>query len=323
MNNSGKDPFPLLLNKNKLPKKPIFTYCPGLLTKEEVYYTPKDLILGNYVYVYGRPCHIVDCDEFTRKWYKENLGVDMNPIKVKRNPPQRVIHPIPSHNGFGSEEDSLLSVFYLNPAGKVHEYYSDKFKRDKHILRFSAKLISPVPSDEERKFIVSYYVKDESIQIYEIADRNSGRLSCKFLERKKMKNPYTNRYYSEKDLMVGKTIYLNKYTFRLLECDEYTKKYMRDNAEIFRDSDCSEVIARIRTAGNVFDNMDNYLVAILKGLDPENKGFISSDEICEGFKKFNLYLTTQELISLTDYLKKDENGNYSMEDLYNLIVCYK
>ena len=64
----------------------------------------------------------------------------MNPIKVKRNPPQRVIHPIPSHNGFGSEEDSLLSVFYLNPAGKVHEYYTDKFKRDKHILRFSAKM---------------------------------------------------------------------------------------------------------------------------------------------------------------------------------------
>ena len=98
---------------------------------------------------------------------------------------------------------------------------------------------------------------------------------------------------------------------------------MRDNAEIFRDSDCSEVIGRIRTAGNVFDNMDNYLVAILKGLDPENKGYISSDEILEGFKKFNLYLTTQELISLTDYLRKDENGNYSMEDLYNLIVCYK
>ena len=247
----------------------------------------------------------------------------MIPIKVKRNPPQRVIHPIPPHNGFGSEEDSLLSVFYLNPAGKIHEYYTDKFKRDKHILRFNAKLISPVPSDEERRFILSYYVKDESIQIYEICDRNSGRVEGKFLERKKMKNPYTNRYYSEKDLMVGKTIYLNKYTFRLLECDEYTKKYMRDNAEIFRDSDCSEVIGRIRTAGNVFDNMDNYLVAILKGLDPENKGYISSDEILEGFKKFNLYLTTQELISLTDYLRKDENGNYSMEDLYNLIVCYK
>ena len=98
---------------------------------------------------------------------------------------------------------------------------------------------------------------------------------------------------------------------------------MRDNAEIFRDSDCSEVIERIRTSGNSFDNFDSYLVAILKALDPQNKGFISSDEINEGFKKSNLYLTTQELISLSDYLKRDDNGNYSMEDLYNLIICYK
>ena len=98
---------------------------------------------------------------------------------------------------------------------------------------------------------------------------------------------------------------------------------MRDNAEIFRDSDCSEVIERIKTAGNCYDNMETYLVTLLKILDPQNKGFISADEIKEGLKHFNLYLSTQELISLTDYLKKDENGNYSVEDLYNLLVCYK
>ena len=76
-------------------------------------------------------------------------------------------------------------------------------------------------------------------------------------------------------------------------------------------------------AGNGYNDFDSYLVDILKVLDPNNKEFISSDEIYEGFKKFNLYLTTQEMISLTDYLKRDENGNYSMEDLYNLLVCYK
>ena len=32
----------------------------------------------------------------------------------------------------------------------MKEYITDKFKRDKHILRFLAKLISPYPSDEER-----------------------------------------------------------------------------------------------------------------------------------------------------------------------------
>lgn len=251
-----------------------------------------------------------------------SLGVDMLPIKVKRNPPQKVIHPIPPHNGFGSEEDSLLSVYYLDPSGKIHEYVTDKFKRDKHILRFNAKLISPVPSDEERKFVLSYFLRDEAIQIYEIADRNSGRLSCKFMERAKIKNPYTNKYYTEKDLQVGNTIYVNKYIFRLLEFDEYTKKYMRDNCEIFRDSDPSEVIERIRAAGGKFESFEKYLIEILRALDPSGAGYVTSEEIKEGFKKFNLHLTPQEMITLTDELKKDAKGKYSMEDLYNLIVCY-
>ena len=46
-------------------------HCPGLETKDEEYYTPKDLILGNYINIYNRRCHIVGCDEFTKKWYKE------------------------------------------------------------------------------------------------------------------------------------------------------------------------------------------------------------------------------------------------------------
>ena len=71
VNNSGKDPFPRLLRKSKLPKVPRMVYCPGLISREEEYYTPKDLIIGNYVYVYNRKCLIVGCDEFTSNWYRE------------------------------------------------------------------------------------------------------------------------------------------------------------------------------------------------------------------------------------------------------------
>lgn len=70
-NNSGKDNFPYLLKKSFLPKKPNFTYCPGLNNKEPELYKPEDLILGNYVHIFGRPCYISDCDDFTKKWYKE------------------------------------------------------------------------------------------------------------------------------------------------------------------------------------------------------------------------------------------------------------
>ena len=71
VSNSGKDPFPRLLRKSLLPKKPHMGFCPGLELKEDEYYLPQDLILGNYVNVYGRNCRIISCDEFTKNWYKE------------------------------------------------------------------------------------------------------------------------------------------------------------------------------------------------------------------------------------------------------------
>ena len=54
-----------------LPKVPRMTYCPGLETPEEEYYMPKDLLIGNYIYVYNRKCKIFGCDEFTKNWYKK------------------------------------------------------------------------------------------------------------------------------------------------------------------------------------------------------------------------------------------------------------
>ena len=325
-NNSGKDPFPYLLRKMKLPKKAYLTYYPGMEHKDEDYYMPEDLILGKWINVYNRKCQVVDCDAYTKQWYKDNFGIDMQPIKVKRNPPQRVIHPIPDYNGFGSEEDSLMNVFYLDPSGKIHEYYSDRFKRDKHILRFRAKLVSSTPSDEERNFVISFWVGDGSIQVFEDAERNSGRIKGKFLERAKMKNPYTNSYYTEKDFKIGNTIYLNKNTFKLLECDDYTKKYMQDNAEVFIEADPSEVIERIRTSANNFKNLEEFLISMLESVDPEGTGYVTSDSIRNGLAKFNVYLSDQELVTLIKRLKlKSENGYnlYSVEDLYNLVVCYK
>jgi len=46
------------------------------------------------------------------------------------------------------------------------------------------------------------------------------------MERQNHQNPFTKQYYKENEFVVGNTIYLKKYVFRLLEMDEYTKKYM-------------------------------------------------------------------------------------------------
>ena len=69
--NSGKDPFPLLLRRQKLPKDALLTHYPGMNLKKEEHYKAVDFIIGNFVTVYSRPCLIYNCDEFTKKWFKE------------------------------------------------------------------------------------------------------------------------------------------------------------------------------------------------------------------------------------------------------------
>jgi len=159
------------------------------------------------------------------------------------------------------------------------------FKSDKHVLRFDCKLISSVPADEERKFLISFYARDDTIMVYELADKNSGRIPGKFMERKKHKNPFTKKYYVEKDFTKGSTIYLNSFIFKIIESDDYTKKYMKDNPDIFTDSDMQAILNRLRLAANNSSTFEDYLVQVVKNVDPANLGYVTKESIGEGLKK--------------------------------------
>lgn len=245
----------------------------------------------------------------------------MKSIKSKnQSKEQKVIHPIPPYNGYGSEEDSLLNVFYLDISNKNKERYIDRFKKDKHILRFLAKMISSNPSNEERAFLISFFCGDETIQIFEVAGKNSGRESGKFLERQRIKNPYTHRYYGEKDFTIGSLIYVNTYIFKLIQSDEYTKKYMENNSDIFIDSDIKNVISRIRIGSHGFADYQDFLIHLLYVIDPKANNYVTKEDIVNGFKSFKIYLSDQELDTLISKLRV-QNDLYSMEDLYNCLCA--
>jgi len=120
--------------------------------------------------------------------------------------------------------------------------------------------------------------------------------------------------------MVGNKIYLKSYIFNLFEADAYTEKYMKDNPEIFVDSDLLAVIDRIRSCSIKFESIEEFVVNLLKALDTEGRNYVPKTDILSGLKNFNLFLSTQEILVLTQVLGTDENGDYSMEDLYNLII---
>lgn len=96
--------------------------------------------------------------------------------------------------GYGTEEDSMGHVLSLQP--KPPKFDMKKmFKQDMYILRFNAKLVSTEPDDESRIFIISFYCGDDTIQVYEVCDKNSGRIGGKFMERKKHRSPVNQNYY--------------------------------------------------------------------------------------------------------------------------------
>jgi len=58
-------------------------------------------------------------------------------------------------------------------------------------LRFEGRLITENSEDKNRNFTVSFFCGDDTVMVFENADKNSGITNGKFLERHKYVNPIT------------------------------------------------------------------------------------------------------------------------------------
>jgi len=63
--------------------------------------------IGSTVVIYGREVLLVDCDEYTKQWYWENLRFQQVPLPVRAGQKSMIHHSVPDHNGIGSEEDTF------------------------------------------------------------------------------------------------------------------------------------------------------------------------------------------------------------------------
>ena len=93
------------------------------------------------------------------------------------------------------------------------------FTNDQYVLRFEARLISQNKDEHNRKFIISFYCGDDTVQVYQSADKNSGIWGGKFLERKKHNHKSEGRYLQDTDFQIGSIVQLSVYNFQLLKAD--------------------------------------------------------------------------------------------------------
>ena len=102
----------------------------------------------------------------------------MNPIQYKAGSTTRQSREMPPYNGFGSEEDSLCSCMGLLPKPPKRDFikFMEKDRRglDSNVLRFLARMDTSKPIDMDRRFIISYFLSDDTLLVFEPPVRNSG-----------------------------------------------------------------------------------------------------------------------------------------------------
>ena len=227
--NSGKVPWPVFFKRGELAKGRIPAVAPGQRPNVPLY-KASDFQVGGVISTLGRELFIYDCDEFTRNYCASELGITQGKIELPKNEKKLFVFPIPPYNGYGAEDD--LGSMDLIPKAPPIDMAKQMWLSDK-ILRFEAKLAKAKPEDVNRRFIISFYLADDSIAAFELNDRNSGQMEGKFAEKGKKKNPESCQYYCASDLFVGATVYVSAHKFDIVRADDFTLKFMEAHPHEF------------------------------------------------------------------------------------------
>jgi len=90
---------------------------------------------------------------------------------------------------------------------------------------------------------------------------------------------------------------------------------MRNNAR-----QAAEIALKKLAAGaEEYGNMKQYVEALMRKFDYDGDGIITFNELCEGVKRLNIFLSFQERQALMKTLDLDQNGSLSSEELYSVL----
>ena len=229
--NDGRDAFPKLLRRQKLPFRSDVNQ-PGLSFIGDNYLTCDEIHPDQPINAFGRLFYIHSVDEYTKQYFASKYCRDFSVGNTKMpDVPEPTERQIPPYNGFGNEVDTLGYIYDLIPKKPKGDFFKS-VDNDKKILRYTARFNTRVPEDIERRFIISFYLSDDSISIYEPAVKNSGIIEGPFLRRNKYKNvDKNNDFITPTDLPIGGNIKINGYSYNLISCDDYTVKYLQQHLD--------------------------------------------------------------------------------------------
>lgn len=237
--NNGRDPFPVLISRQRVPRQLIPKTYPSvekeIISERTGFFEATDLIVGQTLNIGGRNVLLYDCDEATRQFTSGRLNIQqpaavaIDKYTIAGEVPESAL---PEYNGFGSLEDSQQNCLRIVP-DRPKKNYLKMLVNGNEKLRFKAIMIGKNPVDNSRSFVIELRLSDDLIGIHELPQKNAGMRTGRFLEPSRIPKPGSNvnnpTYYSINDFCIGAVITAFQHRFQITDCDLHVKNWVLSN----------------------------------------------------------------------------------------------
>ncbi|CCW70053.1 unnamed protein product [Phytomonas sp. Hart1] len=336
IDNDGRDRNRVFIRRTCIPKnfKTVLLQTETLNRPRGVetskYISAEDLRTGTTVDLFTRQFFIFDCDSYTRNYMKKHYEMElpvhecppteMGDILLKK---EKTGSPSRSSNWYDAtkalEPNQSFGASAMMFGDSQREMNTLKLTRLAHdVFRFLARIVNPHPSDKDRKFIISYYLADDTVSVFELVIRNSGHVGGKIFARRGVEGVENPR-----KLQVGHTIRLDGVEYLLEEMDQRTQNYIEagmldrmDDAYYQMD----EIIATMRQHvlqqfSSTTEAYRHYASSRINGLTAENVKEIFSDS--------DVRLDDALLEKVMDRVDSDHDGWISLADFTEHLLGQK
>jgi Ca2+-binding EF-hand superfamily protein len=224
--------------------------------------------------------------------------------------------PTPDYTGYGSWDDSMASVLNLIPKVPRKDFHKLMYN-DGKVLRFTGKFANPKPEDVQRRFVVSFYLFDDTMAIHEPPQRNLGIITGKFLEKGVHLNQKTGRLFEPRDFLPDSKIQVLNHEFTILEMDEYTRKLLTDEAIPYPSVDLVAILTKLRES---LRQQFPMVRDIFRRFDRDHNGVITVEEMKEALQKFSFSLTEDEVMCIMAHFDTKKDGQISYNEFCDALL---
>jgi len=317
--NCGRDNFPIFFRKGRMPIGEYKVDGPqSRPRKKSEYVHGHDFAVGMDVTLLGNyHFFIYDADGFTRQYFREELNVELEE-KVPVELPERAVPraKTPDYTGYGSQDDSMASVTHLIPKPPRKDF-NKLYHHDGKILRFKARFANPKPEDNDRVFVISFDLADDTLSIHEPPQRNLGIVTGKFLEKNVHMNQVTGDLFKPGDLAPGSLIKVYNQEFEILDMDDYTAKMFADPGARHQGFDLEAVMQKLRES---MRQQYPLVRDIFRRFDGDHDGVITLAEFRTALRKFGFQLSDEEVVQIMRHFDSRRDGQVSYNEFCDMLL---